>query len=88
MYVCVCGGSYGDLDFDDREHLREQLRLKIESNGIRFLEYCWVWDEMDRCLLVTGTYEQMDDAKQWIESLERMGFHVILRNELPGTEQD
>ncbi len=83
-YLCVLGGSYQDLGFGERERIREDLRARLEANGIRFLEYCWVWDEDDRCLLVTGAYERMEDASQWINTLESMGFEVIVRTSLPG----
>lgn len=84
VYVCIYGGLYQDLDFDAREHIRESLRHRIEEKGVRFLEYCWVWDEKDRCLLVAGTYERMADAAHWIESLQEMGFEIIIRTDLPG----
>ncbi len=84
VYVCIYGGSYENLDFDDRECLRENLRRRLEARGVRFLEYCWVWDERDRCLLVVGTYGRMSDAEHWIETLERMGFEVVTLKELPG----
>lgn len=86
LYVCISGGSYKDLSFDARELLRENLRRRIESFGIRFLEYCWVWDETDQCLLATGKYENLESAAHWIETLETMGFEVTLRSSLPGEE--
>ena len=83
-YVCVRWASYKNRDFDEREQIRKDLRLKLESQGIRFLEYCWVWDENDRCLLVAGTYQRLADADQWIKSLESMGFEILVRTSLPG----
>ncbi len=83
-YVLIQGPSYGDLDFEAREQIRESLRLKLESNGIRFVEYIWVWDEEDRCLLLVGEYHQMDDASLFIEALESMGFEICIRTYLPG----
>lgn len=83
-YVLIQGPSYGDLDFDAREQIRETLRLKLESNGIRFVEYNWVWDEQDRCLLLVGEYQQMDDASLFIKALESMGFEICIRTHLPG----
>ena len=88
VYVCIRGGSYVNLAFDERERLRENLRVRIEAHGIRFLEYCWVWDENDRCLLVTGTYERMEDARQWIQTLESMGFEITIRTGLPGDNRE
>ena len=85
-YVCIRWKSYKDLDFDERERIREDLRLKLESHGIRFLEYSWVWDENEQCLLVAGTYDRMEDARQWIRSLESMGFETTFRTSLPGME--
>jgi len=85
-YVCIRWKSYKDLDFDERERIREDLRLKIESHGIRFLEYSWVWDENEQCLLVVGTYDRIEDARQWIRSLESMGFETTVRTSLPGME--
>ena len=83
-YVCIRWESYEGRDFDEREHIREDLRLKLESHGIRFLEYCWVWDENDRCLLMVGAYDRMEDARQWIGSLESLGFETTVRTSLPG----
>ncbi len=83
-YVLIQGPSYGDLDFEAREQIRETLRLKLESNGIRFVEYNWVWDEQDRCLLLVGEYQQLDDASFFIEALESMGFEICIRTHLPG----
>ena len=88
IYVCISVGSYKGLDFDKRETLREGLRQRIESLGIRFVEYCWVWDEMDQCLLVTGKYDDISNASQWIATLESMGFEIILRSSLPGGETE
>mgnify|MGYP005642736645 FL=1 len=84
VYVCIRWAFYKGRDFDKREQIREDLRLKLESHGIRFLEYCWVWDENDQCLLVAGAYDRMEDARQWIRSLESMGFHIAVRTSLPG----
>ncbi len=83
-YVLIQGPSYGDLDFDARERIRETLRLKLESNGIRFVEYNWVWDEQDRCLLLVGEYQQMNDASMFIKALETMEFEICIRTHLPG----
>ncbi len=83
-YVLIQGPSYGDFDFDDREKIREALRLELESNGIRFVEYHWVWDEQDRCLLLVGEYQKMVDASLFIEALESMGFEICIRTHLPG----
>ncbi len=83
-YVCIQWKSYKNLEFDERESVREELRLKLESHGIRFLEYSWVWDEKGQCLLVAGAYDRMEDAGQWISSLESMGFDIAVRTSLPG----
>ena len=87
-YVCIKWVSYKGLDFEERERMRDALRLRLESHGIRFLEYCWVWDERDRCLLMTGAYDHMADARQWVKSLESMGFETIIRTSLPRTESE
>jgi hypothetical protein len=84
VYVLIQGPSYRDLDFEERERVREKMRLRLESRGIRFVEYGWVWDEDDRCLLLVGTYEREEDARYWIQALESMGFEVMLRTSLPG----
>jgi hypothetical protein len=85
-YVLIRGPSYRNLTFEDREKIRESIRLKLETRGIRFLEYPWVWDEEDRCLLLAGRYESMDDAKWWIRVLESTGFEIAIRTGLPGDE--
>ena len=88
VYVCIRWAFYKGRDFDKREQIREDLRLKLESHGIRFLEYCWVWAENDQCLLVAGAYDRMEDASQWIRSLESMGFETMVRTSLPGLESE
>jgi hypothetical protein len=87
-YVCIRWKSYKDVDFDERENIREELRLALESHGIRFLEYSWIWDENDRCLLMVGSYKRIEDARQWIRVLESMGFEIIVRASLPGENHD
>ncbi len=82
-YVLIQGSSYGDLDFEEREKIRESLRERLEVHGIRFVEYTWVWDEQDRCLLVAGKYERMQDASLFIKMLESMGFEICVRSDLP-----
>ena len=62
VYLLIKGPSYRGLDFDAREKVREGLRKQLETHGIRFVEYGWVWDEEDRCLLVVGQYAHPDDA--------------------------
>jgi hypothetical protein len=85
-YVLIRVPSYGALDFDARESIRTGIREKLEAEGIRFLEYTWVWDEEDRCLLLVGQYEKKEDARWWIKSLEAMGFEICIRTSLPGDE--
>jgi hypothetical protein len=87
-YLCILGESYESLGFHERERIREDLRVRLETHGIRFLEYCWVWDEDDRCLLVAGTYECMEDARQWIQTLRTMGFNITVRTSLPGKDPE
>ncbi|MCF8127552.1 MAG: hypothetical protein K9N10_03480 [Deltaproteobacteria bacterium] len=83
-YVCIHWKSYKNLCFDGREKVREELRRQLEDQGIRFQEYCWVWDENDQCVLVTGAYERLRDAEQWITTLESLGFEIEIRTGLPG----
>jgi hypothetical protein len=83
-YVLIKGESYIGLDFDAREEIREGIRKRLEENSIRFLQYDWVWDEDDQCLLMVGQYERLDDASLWIEALESMGFEILIRTGLPG----
>ena len=85
-YVLIKGLSYKNLDYEDRELVRKQLRERLENNGIRFLEYNWVWDEEDRCLLVVGKYQAVEDAYWWIRALENMGFEICVREHLPGED--
>ena len=85
-YVLIQGPSYGNLDFEEREQVRDNLRQKLENQGIRFLEYDWVWDEQDRCLLLVGQYGLMEDARWWIRALQSMGFEIRILTHLPGDE--
>jgi GNAT superfamily N-acetyltransferase len=87
-YVLIQGPSYRGLDFEAREQVREKLRESLGVHGVRFLQYDWVWDEEDRCLLVAGQYEKAENAKYWIDALEFMGFTVIVRTHLPGEETE
>jgi len=87
-YVLIQGPSYRDLDFEAREQVRENLRENLEAHGVRFLQYDWVWDEEDRCLLLVGQYEKAEDARYWVGALESMGFTVLLRTHLPGEETE
>lgn len=83
-HVLIVGPSYRGLEFDQREQVRENLRSRLEEQGIRFVEYCWVWDEQDRCLLLVGTYENPEQATLWMEALRSMGFELCLLAHLPG----
>jgi hypothetical protein len=85
-YVMIRGPSYGSLEFEAREAIRTGIRERLEANGIRFVEYTWVWDEDDHCLLVVGRYEKKEDAFWWIKALESMGFEICIRARLPGDE--
>jgi len=85
-YVLIEGPSYRGLSFEAREQVREELRHKLEDSSIRFIQYDWVWDEDDRCLLLVGQYERLKDAQYWIKALESMGFEVTVRTKLPGEE--
>jgi hypothetical protein len=83
-YVLIQGPSLRGLGFEAREAIREKLRHKLEGCSVRFMQYDWVWDEDDRCLLLVGQYERLEDAQYWIKALESMGFTVIVRTQLPG----
>jgi len=85
-YTLICGPSYGTLGFEDREEIRTALREKLESLGIRFPEYTWVWDEDDHCLLVVGEYEKEKNANQCMKKYELLGFKTCIRTSLPGGE--
>ena len=85
-YVLIQGTSYRGLGFEAREGVREELRQRLEVRGIRFVQYDWVWDEEDRCLLLAGQYERIEDCRYWIGALESMGFKVFIQNQLPGDE--
>jgi ketosteroid isomerase-like protein len=87
-YVLIQGPSYRDLAFEAREQVRERLRENLEAQGVRFLQYDWVWDEEDRCLLLVGQYDKAEDARYWIGALESMGFTVFIRTQLPGDETE
>lgn len=86
-YILIRGPSYRGLDFEERERIREGLRRRLEEHGVRFVQYDWVWDEDDRCLLVAGQYERLDDSRYWMMALETMGFEIIIRQNLPGSDQ-
>jgi len=82
-HVLIRGPSYGSLDFEARENIRTGIRERLEAEGIRFIEYTWVWDEEDCCLLLVGRYEKKEDAHWWIRALEAMGFEICIRTSLP-----
>ena len=86
-YILIRGPSYHNLDFPARELVRDNLVKKLEINGIRFLEYNWIWDEDDRCLLLAGNYKSEKDAYWWIRALESMGFKVCVSDHLPRDEK-
>ena len=88
VYVLIRGPSYRNLDFEAREAVREGLRTQLETHGIRFLQYDWVWDEADHCLLLVGTYACRDDARWWMRALQSMGFDLCIRTHLPGEPED
>jgi hypothetical protein len=85
-YLLIRGPSYRGLRFEARERVREKLRQSLEVCGIRFMQYDWVWDEEDRCLLVVGQYERLEDGQYWMKALQSMGFTVLARTDLPGDE--
>ena len=83
-HILIKGASYRGLDFNQRESIREGLRNRLEAQGIRFVEYPWVWDEDDQCLLLAGSYERLEDAHWWIEALKSAGLDICTRTRLPG----
>ncbi len=83
-HILIKGTSYKGLDFDQREKIRDALRERLEGEGIRFVEYPWVWDEDDQCLLLAGSYEKLEDAHWWTEALRSAGFEILTRTTLPG----
>jgi hypothetical protein len=85
-YVLIRGPSYRNLAFEARERIREALRRDLQAHGVRFVQYDWVWDEKDRCLLLAGQYRQLSDAYWWIKALKSMGFEICIRTHLPGDE--
>lgn len=82
FYILIRGPSYGSLDFEAREAVRTGIREKLEANSIRFIEYTWIWDRDDHCLLLVGQYEKKEDARWWIKALESMGFEICVRTSL------
>lgn len=87
-YILIKGASYEGLDFDQREKIREALRERLEAQGIRFVEYPWVWDENDQCMLLAGSYDKLEDAHWWVEALRSAGFEICARTTLPGDPPD
>jgi hypothetical protein len=85
-FVLIQGPSYRGLEFEAREQIREDLRNRLEGQGYRFVEYNWVWDEEDRCLLLMGAYERLDDAGHMIRMVQSMGFDICIRTRLPGDD--
>ena len=84
VYVLIKGPSYNNMPFEAREQVRENLRDRLESYGICFVQYDWVWDTEDRCLLLVGQYERIADAYWWIRALETMDFKICIRSRLFG----
>lgn len=83
-HLLIKGASYKGLDFDEREKVRDDLRVRLEARGIRFVEYPWIWDEDDQCLLLAGSYEDLEDARWWTKALESAGFETCIRTTIPG----
>jgi len=83
-HILIKWASYKGLDFSQRESIREALRKRLEAQGIRFVEYPWVWDEDDQCLLLAGSYERPEAARWWIEALKSAGLDICIRTTLPG----
>jgi len=83
-HLLIKGGSYRGLDFDERERVRDDLRMRLEARGIRFVEYPWVWDEDDQCLLLAGSYEDLEDACWWTKALKSAGFDTCILATIPG----
>jgi len=67
--------------------MRSALRERLEHNGIRVVQYDWVWDENDRCLLLAGQYEHLKDVRIWMSALESMGFELCVRIDLLGVNE-
>jgi hypothetical protein len=87
-FPLIKGPTCRNLDFEEREKVRENLINRLEAHGIRFVQYNWVWDEQDRCLLLAGEYRHLDDAYWWIKALKSMGFEICIRTHLPGDESE
>ena len=85
-HVLIRGPSYRGLDFEARERVRAEIRERLEGNGIRFLQYDWVWDEEERCLLRVGQYADLNDARWWIRTLQSLEFEICTRTRLPGDD--
>jgi hypothetical protein len=83
-HLLIKGPSYQGLDFEQREEIREAMREELAAHGIRFVEYPWVWDEDDCCLLLVGSYDRPEDGRWWTAALRAAGFEIVVRTALPG----
>ncbi len=82
-YVLLVGKDFDNKDFSERDKLRNQLVDKLIKNGIKFLEYHWIWDETNRVQLLVGSYHDLLDAKDWIEFLKKCGFTIRIVEKIP-----
>ena len=52
FYLLIEGGQCGPLEFEERDSMQAALRERLEHNGDLLVQYDWLWDEDDRCLLL------------------------------------
>ncbi len=75
-YILICGESFKDLDFHQREEARNKLINILEKKGIRFVEYVWIWDDTDRVQLLFYKCKQLKEARYWLSFLIKNGFNI------------
>lgn len=74
--VVVVGEPLDPEDFASRDRVREELRLRVLSLGIRLAEHVWIWDETGRAQLVVATYAEHERALRLAQAIRGKGLSV------------
>lgn len=82
-YLLLLGPSLKNKNFEQREEIREEIRLKLEALGIVLQEYVWIWDKKDQLRLLIGEYKDTKDCFYLQKYLQKNGLKTEFSNKLP-----